>query len=214
MAMKLKLQNKNDKYEKTKKVLLLITILFVVSSTVFTVKTNGRYIFRAGLYVAGELGLFATDYFVKDFEENQNNFEMIANLITDYVNTYDSDDESDSRFIYFTPERYSSSGNIVFKVKKDSSSISSEIHFSAEETEVFKRITKCFKAEEAGFHSFSFDKEEKMVYFHTSDGRYSLVYSAENKKPYYVNGTYELERDQKYVVDKICRNWFNIALAS
>jgi phosphoribosylformylglycinamidine synthase len=57
-------------------------------------------------------------------------------------------------------------------------------------------------------------KEEKMVYFHTSDGRYSLVYSAENKKPYYVNGTYELERDQKYVVDKICRNWFNIALAS
>lgn len=200
--------------KKLKKVLLLITILFVVSITVFTVKTDGRYIFRAGLYVAGELGLFATDYFVKDFEENQNDFERIANLITDYVNTYDSDDESDSRFIYFTPERYSLSGNIVFKVKKDSSSISSEIHFSAEETEVFKGITKCFKAEEAGFHSFSFDKEEKMVYFHTSDGRYSLVYSAENKKPYYVNGTYELERDQKYVVDKICRNWFNIALAS
>lgn len=89
--------------KKLKKVLLLITILFVVSITVFTVKTDGRYIFRAGLYVAGELGLFATDYFVKDFKENQNDFERIANLITDYVNTYDSDDESDSRFIYFTP---------------------------------------------------------------------------------------------------------------
>ena len=40
--------------KKLKKVLLLITILFVVSITVFTVKTDGRYIFRAGLYVAGE----------------------------------------------------------------------------------------------------------------------------------------------------------------
>ena len=116
--------------------------------------------------------------------------------------------------IYFIPECYSSSGNIVFIVKKDSSSSGLEVHLSTKETEVFKRITKCFKAEEAGFHSFSFDKKEKMLYFHTSDGRYSLVYSAENKKPYYVNGTYELERDQKYVVDKICRNWFNIALAS
>lgn len=195
-----------------KKILLLITILFVILSTIFTIKTDGRYIMRAGLYVAGSLGLYATDYFVKDFKENQSDFELIANLITDYVNTYDFDDESDSQFIYFIPERYSSSGNIVFIVKKDSSSSGSEVHFSAEETEVFKRITKCFKAEEAGFHSFSFDKKEKMVYFHTSDGRYSLVYSAENKKPYYVNGTYELERDQKYVVDKICRNWFNIAL--
>ena len=90
--------------------------------------------------------------------------------------------------------------------------MSSEVNFSAEETEVFKRITKCFKAEEAGFHSFSFDKKEKMVYFHTSDGRYSLVYSAENKKPYYVNGTYESEYGQEYVVDKICKCWFNIAL--
>lgn len=195
-----------------KKILLLITILFVILSTIFTIKTDGYYIFRAGIYVADALGLFAIDYFVKDFKENQNDFEHIANLITDYGNLYDSADESDSRFIYFTPERYSPSGNIIFKVKKDSSSPSSEVHFSAEETEVFKRITECFKAEEAGFHSFSFDKKEKMVYFHTSDGRYSLVYSAENKKPYYVNGTYELERNQKYVVDKICRNWFNIAL--
>ncbi len=195
-----------------KKILLLITILFVVSSTIFTIKTDGRYIMRAGFYVAGALGLFATDYFVKDFKENQSDFELIANLIADYGNSCDSNNEYDSRFIYFTPDRYSSSGNIIFKVKKDSSSSSSYVHFSAEETEVFKRITECFKVEEAGFHSFSFDKKEKMVYFHTSDGRYSLVYSAENKKPYYVNGTYELERDQKYVVDKICRNWFNIAL--
>ncbi|MBR2869733.1 MAG: hypothetical protein IKB88_11815 [Clostridia bacterium] len=198
--------------KKLNKVLLLITILVVVFSTVFTIKTDGRYIIRAGLYVAGELGLFATDYFVKDFKENQSDFEQIANLITDYGNSYDSADESESRFIYFTPERYSSSGNIIFKVKKDSSSSSSEIYFSEEETEVFKRITKCFKVEEAGFHSFSFDKKEKMVYFHTSDGRYSLVYSAENKKPYYVNGTYEQEYEQEYVTDKICKNWFNIAL--
>lgn len=198
--------------KKLKKVLLLITILVVVFSTVFTIKTDGRYIMRAGLYVAGELGLLATDYFVKDFKENQSDFEQIANLITDYGNSYDSANESESRFIYFTPERYSSSGNIIFKVKKDSSSSSSEIYFSEEETEVFKRITKCFKAEEAGFHSFSFDKKEKMVYFHTSDGRYSLVYSAENKKPYYVNGTYEQEYEQEYVTDKICKNWFNIAL--
>ena len=195
-----------------KKVLLLITILFVVFSTVFTIKTDGRYIMRAGLYVAGELGLFATDYFVNDFKENQSDFEQIANLITDYGNSYDSADESESRFIYFTPERYSSSGNIIFKVKKDSSSQSSEVNFSEEETEVFKRITKCFKVKEAGFHSFSLDKKEKMVYFHTSDGRYSLVYSAENKKPYYVNGTYEQEYEQEYVTDKICKNWFNIAL--
>ncbi len=198
--------------KKIKKVLLLITIFSVVLSTIFTIKTDGYYIFRAGIYVADALGLFAIDYFVKDFKENQNDFEQIANLITDYGNSYDSADEFDSRFIYFIPERYSSSGNIVFIVKKDSSLSGSEVHFSAEETEVFKRITKCFKAEEAGFYSFSFDKKEKMVYFHTSDGRYSLVYSAENKKPYYVNGTYELERDQKYVVDKICRKWFNIAL--
>lgn len=200
--------------KKIKKVLLLITIFSVVLSTIFTIKTDGYYIFRAGIYVADALGLFAIDYFVKDFKENQNDFEQIADLITDYGNSYDSADEFDSRFIYFIPERYSSSGNIVFIVKTDSSSMSSEVNLSAEETEVFKRITKCFKAEEAGFDSFSIDKEEKMVYFHTSDGRYSLVYSAENKKPYYVNGTYELERDQKYVVDKICRNWFNIALAS
>ena len=198
--------------KKLKKVLLIITILFVVLITIFTIKTDGHYIMRAGLYVAGELGLFATDYFVKDFEENQNDFEQIANLITDYGNSYDSADESESRFICFTPERYSSSGNIIFKVKKDSSSQSSEVNFSEEETEVFKRITKCFKVEEAGFHSFSFDKKEKMVYFHTSNGRYSLVYSAENKKPYYVNGTYEQEYEQEYVTDKICKNWFNIAL--
>ena len=168
--------------------------------------------FRAGLYIYTELGLYARDYFVKDFKENQNDFEQIANLITDYGESYDSVDESDSRFIYFTPEHYSSSGNIIFKAKTDSSSMSSEVNFSAEETEVFKRITKYFKVEEAGFDSFSIDTEEKMVYFHTSDGRYSLVYSAENKKPYYVNGTYELDRDQKYVVDKISKNWFNIAL--
>ncbi len=200
--------------KKLKKGLLLIIIFSVVLSTVFTIKTDGYYIMRAGLYIAAELGLYATDYFVKDFKENQSDFEQIANLITDYGNSYDSANESDSRFIYFTPDRYSSSGNIIFKVKKDSFSPSSEVHFSAEETEVFKRITECFKVEEAGFYSFSFDKKEKMVYFHTSDGRYSLVYSAENKKPYYVNGTYESEDDKKYFVDKICRNWFNIAFKS
>lgn len=198
--------------KKFKKVILIIVTFSVVLSVVFTIKTEGYYLFRAGLYIYAELGLYARDYFVRDFEENQNDFEQIANLITDYGNSYDSVDESDSRFIYFTPEHYSSSGNIIFKVKTDSSSMSSEVNFSAEETEVFKRITKCFKVEEAEFHSFSFDKKENMVYFHTSDGRYSLVYSAENKKPYYVNGTYELDRDQKYVVDKISKNWFNIAL--
>ena len=198
--------------KKFKKVILIIVTFSVVLSVVFTIKTEGYYLFRAGLYIYTELGLYARDYFVRDFKENQSDFEQIANLITNYGNSYDSVDESDSRFIYFTPERYSSSGNIIFKAKTDSSSMSSEVNFSAEETEVFKRITKCFKAEEAGFDSFSIDKEEKMVYFHTSDGRYSLVYSAENKKPYYVNGTYELERDQKYVVDKISKNWFNIAL--
>ncbi len=201
--------------KKFKKILVIILIVSVVLSAV-AVTTDIDETIRniTGLIIVNMFNLYTRDYFVKDFEVNQNDFELIANLITDYVNTYDSDDESDSRFIYFTPERYSSSGNIIFKVKTDSSSMSSEVNFSAEETEVFKRITKCFKAEEAGFDSFSIDKEEKMVYFHTSDGRYSLVYSAENKKPYYVNGTYELERDQKYVVDKICRNWFNIALAS
>ena len=201
--------------KKFKKLFVIILIILVVLSAV-TITTDLDEKLRniTGLIIVSVFNLYARDYFVKNFEENQNDFEQIANLITDYGNSYDSVDESDSRFIYFTPERYSSSGNIIFKVKTDSSSMSSEVNFSAEETEVFKRITKCFKAEEAGFHSFSFDKEEKMVYFHTSDGRYSLVYSAENKKPYYVNGTYELERDQKYVVDKICRNWFNIALAS
>lgn len=198
--------------KKFKKVILIIVTFSVVLSVVFTIKTEGYYLFRAGLYIYAELGLYARDYFVRDFKENQNDFEQIANLITDYGNSYDSVDESDSRFIYFTPEHYSSSGNIIFKAKTDSSSMSSEVNFSAEETEVFKRITKCFKVEEAEFHSFSFDKKENMVYFHTSDGRYSLVYSAENKKPYYVNGTYELDRDQKYVVDKISKNWFNIAL--
>ena len=193
--------------KKFKKAILIIVTLSVVLSVVFTIKTEGYYLFRAGLYIYAELGLYARDYFVRDFKENQSDFELIANIIIDSV-----DLDADSRFIYFTPDRYSSSGSIVFKVKKDSFSQSSEVYFSAEETEVFKRITDCFKVEEAGFHSFSFDKKEKMVYFHTSDGRYSLVYSAENKKPYYVNGTYELERDQKYVVDKICRNWFNIAL--
>ena len=199
--------------KKNKKIFLSITILSIVLSTlIFTIKTDGHYIFRAGVYVADTLGLFATDYFVKDFKESQKDFEQIADLITDYGNSYDSDDEFDSRFIYFTPERYSSLGNIIFTVKKDTSSTSLEVHFSAEETEVFKRITKCFKAEEAGFYSFSFDKKEKMVYFHTSDGRYSLVYSAENKKPYYVNGTYELEYGQGHVVKKECKNWFHIAL--
>lgn len=201
--------------KKFKKILVIILIILVVLSTV-TITTDLDEKLRniTGLIIVSVFNLYARDYFVKNFEENKNDFEQIANLITDYGNSYDSVDESDSRFIYFTPEHYSSSGNIVFIVKKDFSSSSSEVHFSAEETEVFKRITECFKAEEAGFDSFSIDKEEKMVYFHTSDGRYSLVYSAENKKPYYVNGTYELERDQKYVVDKICRNWFNIALAS
>lgn len=198
--------------KKFKKVILIIVTFSVVLSVVFTIKTEGYYLFRAGLYIYAELGLYARDYFVRDFEENQNDFEQIANLITDYGNSYDSVDESDSRFIYFIPDRYSSSGSIIFKVKKDSFSQSSEVYFSTEETEVFKRITKCFKVEEAGFDSFSIDKKENMVYFHTSDGRYSLVYSAENKKPYYVNGTYELDRDQKYVVDKISKNWFNIAL--
>lgn len=199
--------------KKTKKIFLLITILSIVLSTlIFTIKTDGYYIFRAGLYITEVLGLYTTNYFVKDFKENQNDFEQIANLITDYGNSYDSANEFDSRFIYFTPDRYSSSGNIIFKVKKDSFSLSSELYFSAEETEVFKRITECFKVEEAGFHSFSFDKKEKMVYFHTSDGRYSLVYSAGNKKPYYVNGTYELEYGQGYVVKKECKNWFHIAL--
>lgn len=197
------------------KLLVIISIVSVVLSAV-TITTDLDEKLRniTGLIIVSVFNLYARDCFVKNFEENQNDFEQNANLITDYGNSYDSVDESDSRFIYFIPERYSSSGNIVFIVKKDSSSSGSEVHFSAEETEVFKRITKCFKAEEAGFHSFSFDKKEKMVYFHTSDGRYSLVYSAENKKPYYVIGTYELERNQKYVVDKICRNWFNIALAS
>lgn len=201
--------------KKFEKLLVIILIILVVLSAV-TITTDLDEKLRniTGLIIVSVFNLYARDYFVKNFEENQNDFEQIANLITDYGNSYDSVDESDSRFIYFTPERYSSSGNIIFKVKTDSSSMSSEVNFSAEETEVFKRITKCFKAEEAGFDSFSIDKEEKMVYFHTSDGRYSLVYSTENKKPYYVNGTYELERDQKYVVDKICRNWFNIALAS
>ena len=201
--------------KKFEKLLVIILIILVVLSAV-TITTDLDEKLRniTGLIIVSVFNLYARDYFVKNFEENQNDFEQIANLITDYGNSYDSVDESDSRFIYFTPERYSSSGNIIFKVKTDSSSMSSEVNFSAEETEVFKRITKCFKAEEAEFDSFSIDKEEKMVYFHTSDGRYSLVYSAENKKPYYVNGTYELERDQKYVVDKICRNWFNIALAS
>lgn len=193
---------------------IILIILVVLSAVTITTDLDEKLRNITGLIIVSVFNLYARDYFVKNFEENQNDFEQIANLITDYGNSYDSVDESDSRFIYFIPERYSSSGNIVFIVKKDSSSISSEVHFSAEETEVFKRIAKCFKAEEAGFDSFSFDKKEKMVYFHTSDGRYSLVYSAENKKPYYVNGTYELERDQKYVVDKICRNWFNIALAS
>lgn len=201
--------------KKLKKILVIISIVSVVLSAVtITTDLDEKLSNITGLIIVSVFNLYARDYFVKNFEENQNDFEQIANLITDYGNSYDSVDESDSRFIYFTPERYSSSGNIVFIVKTDSSSMSSEVNFSAEETEVFKRITKCFKAEEAGIDSFSIDKEEKMVYFHTSDGRYSLVYSAENKKPYYVNGTYELERDQKYVVDKICRNWFNIALAS
>lgn len=193
--------------KKFKKAILIIVTLSVVLSVVFTIKTEGYYLFRAGLYIYAELGLYARDYFVRDFKENQSNFELIANIIIDSV-----DLDADSRFIYFTPDRYSSSGSIVFKVKKDSFSQSSEVYFSAEETEVFKRITDCFKVEEAGFHSFSFDKKEKMVYFHTSDGRYSLVYSAENKKPYYVNGTYESEYGQEYVVDKICKCWFNIAL--
>lgn len=201
--------------KKFEKLLVIILIILVVLSAVTTTTDLDEKLRNiTGLIIVSVFNLYARDYFVKNFEENQNDFEQIANLITDYGNSYDSVDESDSRFIYFTPERYSSSGNIIFKVKTDSSSMSSEVNFSAEETEVFKRITKCFKAEEAGFDSFSIDKEEKMVYFHTSDGRYSLVYSTENKKPYYVNGTYELERDQKYVVDKICRNWFNIALAS
>lgn len=200
--------------KKFEKLLVIILIILVVLSAVTTTDLDEKLRNITGLIIVSVFNLYARDYFVKNFEENQNNFEQIANLITDYGNSYDSVDESDSRFIYFTPERYSSSGNIIFKVKTDSSSMSSEVNFSAEETEVFKRITKCFKAEEAGFDSFSIDKEEKMVYFHTSDGKYSLVYSTENKKPYYVNGTYELERDQKYVVDKICRNWFNIALAS
>ncbi len=191
---------------------IILIILVVLSAVTITTDLDEKLRNITGLIIVSVFNLYARDYFVKNFEENQNDFEQIANLITDYGNSYDSVDESYSRFIYFTPERYSSSGNIIFKVKTDSSSMSSEVNFSAEETEVFKRITKCFKAEEAGFDSFSIDKEEKMVYFHTSDGRYSLVYSAENKKPYYVNGTYELERDQKYVVDKICRNWFNIAL--
>lgn len=191
---------------------IILIILVVLSAVTITTDLDEKLRNITGLIIVSVFNLYARDYFVKNFEENQNDFEQIANLITDYGNSYDSVDESDSRFIYFTPERYSSSGNIIFKVKTDSSSMSSEVNFSAEETEVFKRITKCFKAEEAGFHSFGFDKKEKMVYFHTSDGRYSLVYSAENKKPYYVNGTYELERNQKYVVDKICRNWFNIAL--
>lgn len=201
--------------KKFEKLLVIILIILVVLSAV-TITTDLDEKLRniTGLIIVSVFNLYARDYFVKNFEENQNDFEQIANLITDYGNSYDSADEFDSRFIYFIPERYSSSGNIVFIVKKDSSLSGSEVHFSAEETEVFKRITKCFKAEEAGFYSFSFDKKEKMVYFHTSDGRYSLVYSTKNKKPYYVNGTYELERDQKYVVDKICRNWFNIALAS
>ena len=199
--------------KKLKKILVIISIVSVVLSAV-TITTDLDEKLRniTGLIIVRVFNLYARDYFVKNFEENQNDFEQIANLITDYGNSYDSVDESDSRFIYFTPERYSSSGNIIFKVKTDSSSMSSEVNFSAEETEVFKRITKCFKAEEAGFDSFSIDKEEKMVYFHTSDGRYSLVYSAENKKPYYVNGTYESEYGQEYVVDKICKCWFNIAL--
>ena len=198
--------------KKFKKVILIIVTFSVVLSVVFTIKTEGYYLFRAGLYIYAELGLYARDYFVRDFKENQSDFELIANIIIDSVDSDSDNSIADSRFIYFIPDRYSSSGNIIFKVKTDSSSMSSEVNFSAEETEVFKRITKCFKVEEAEFHSFSFDKKEKMVYFHTSDGRYSLVYSAENKKPYYVNGTYELDRDQKYVVDKISKNWFNIAL--
>lgn len=199
--------------KKTKKIfLLIITLSIVLSALIFTIKTDGFYIFRAGVYVANLLGPFATDYFVKDFKENQNDFEQIANLIMDYGNSYDSADESDSRFIYFMPERYSSSGNIIFSVKKDSVSQSLELCFSAEETELYKRIIEYFKVKEARFYSFSFDKKEKMVYFHTSDGRYSLVYSAENKKPYYVNGTYELEYGQRHVVKKECKNWFHIAL--
>ena len=198
--------------KKFKKVILIIVTFSVVLSVVLTIKTEGYYLFRAGLYIYAELGLYARDYFVRDFKENQSDFELIANIIIDSVDSDSDNSIADSQSIYFIPDRYSSSGSIIFKVKTDSSSMSSEVNFSAEETEVFKRITKCFKAEEAGFDSFSIDKKEKMVYFHTSNGIYSLVYSAENKKPYYVNGTYELERDQKYVVDKICRNWFNIAL--
>ena len=201
--------------KKLKKILVIISIVSVVLSAVtITLDLDEKLRNITGLIIVSVFNLYARDYFVKNFEENQNDFEQIANLITDYGNSYDSVDESDSRFIYFTPDRYSSSGDMIFKVKKDSFSPSSEVYFSAEETEVFKRITECFKVEEAGFHSFSFDKKEKMVYFHTSDVRYSLVYSAENKKPYYVNGTYEQEHDQEYVTDKICKNWFNIALTS
>lgn len=193
--------------KKVKKVLLLITIFSVVLSTVFTIKTDGYYIFRAGLYIAAELGLFATDYFVRDFKENQSDFELIANIIIDSFEL-----DTDSRFIYFIPDRDFSSGDRIFIVKKDDFSPNSEVRLSAEETEAFNRIRECFRVEEAKFHSLSFDQKEKMVYFHTSDGRYSLVYSAKNKKPYYVNGTYEPEYGQEYVVDKICRNWFNIAM--
>ena len=92
--------------------------------------------FRAGLYIYAELGLYARDYFVKDFKENQSDFELIANIIMDSVDSDSDNSIADSRFIYFTPERYSSSGNIIFKVKKDSFSQSSEVYFSAEETEV------------------------------------------------------------------------------
>ncbi len=193
--------------KKVKKVLLLITIFSVVLSVIFTIKTDGYYIFKAGLYIYAELGLYATDYFVKDFKENQRDFELIANIIIDSV-----DSDADSRFVYFIPDRDFSSGDRIFIVKKDDFSPDSEVRLLSEETEAFNRIRECFRVEEANFHSLSFDREEKMVYFHTSDGRYSLVYSEGNKKPYYVNGTYESEYGQEYVVDKICKNWFNIAL--
>lgn len=119
--------------KKFKKAILIIVTLSVVLSVVFTIKTEGYYLFRAGLYIYAELGLYARDYFVRDFKENQSNFELIANIIIDSV-----DLDADSRFIYFTPDRYSSSGSIVFKVKKDSFSQSSEVYFRQKKQKCLK----------------------------------------------------------------------------
>ena len=103
--------------KKFEKLLVIILIILVVLSAV-TITTDLDEKLRniTGLIIVSVFNLYARDYFVKNFEENQNDFEQIANLITDYGNSYDSVDESDSRFIYFTPERYSSSGNIIFIV--------------------------------------------------------------------------------------------------